>query len=96
MGDTRTAVLTSSPFNPVSKIVGEPSNPEVSKWFRQMCPNLILVTAPLEVGRKKNHLGMLQQDTVFQARNCQAYNPPLFAPTSTPFFPKGSTVTQRE
>ena len=86
MGGARTAVLASFPFNPVSKIVGEPSNSEVSKWFRQMCSNLISVTAPLEVGRGKGHLGMLQQDAVFQARNGQAYNPPLFAPTSTPFF----------
>ena len=39
---------------------------------------------------------MLQQDAVFQERNGQAYNPPLFAPTSTPVFPTGSTVVQRE
>ena len=84
MGDARTVVLASFPFNPVSKIVGKPSNYEVSKWFRQMCSNLISVTAPLEVGRGKGHLGMLQQDALFQARNVQAYNPPLFAPTSTP------------
>ena len=94
MGDARTAVLASFLFNPVSKIVGNPSNPEVSKWFRQMCANLILVTAPLEVGLGKGHLGMLQQEAVFQARNGQAYNPPLFAPTSNPVFPTGSTVAQ--
>ena len=96
MGDARTAVLASFPFNPVSKIVGEPSNPEVSKWFRQICSNLILVTAPLEVGRGKGYLGMLQKEAVFQARNVQAYNPPLFAPTYTPVFPTGSMVAQRE
>ena len=72
MGDARTAVLASFPFNPVSKTVGEPSNSEVSKRFRQICSNLISVTAPLEVGRGKGHLGMLQQDAVFQARNGQA------------------------
>ena len=86
MGDARTAVLTSLPFNPVSKIIGKPSNPEVSKWFRQMCSNLISVTAPLEVGRGKGHLGMLQKEAVFQERNGQAYNLPLFSPTSTPVF----------
>ena len=32
----------------------------------------------------------------FLARNGQAYNPPLFAPTSTPVFPTGSTVAQRK
>ena len=63
MGDARTAVLSSSPFNPFRKIAGEPSNSEVSKWFRQIFSNLISVTAPLEVGRGKDHLGMLQQDT---------------------------------
>ena len=72
MGDARMAVLASFPFNPVSKTVGEPSNSEVSKRFRQMCSNLISVTAPLEVGRGKGHLGMLQQDAVFQARTGQA------------------------
>ena len=56
MGDARTVVLASLPFNLVSKIVGNPSNSEVSKWFRQMCSNLILLTAPLEVGRGKGHL----------------------------------------
>ena len=86
MGDARTAVLVSFPFNPVSKIVGKTSNPKVSKWFRKMCSNLISVTAPLKVGRGKSHLGMLQQDAVFQARNGQAYNPSLFALTSTPVF----------
>ena len=96
MGDARTAVLASFPSNPVRNIVGETSNPKVSKWFRKMCSNLISVTAPLEVGRGKGHLGMLQQDAVFQARNGQAYNPPLFAPTSIPVFPTGSTVDQRE
>ena len=96
MGDARTAVLASFPFNPVSKIVSEPSNTELSKWFRKMCSNLISVNAPLEVGRGKGHLGMLQQDAVFQAHNGQAYNPPLFVPTSTPVFPTGSTVAQRE
>ena len=60
MGDARTAVLASFPFNPVSKIVGEPSNSEVSKWFRKMYSNLISVTAPLGVGRGNGHLGMLQ------------------------------------
>ena len=39
---------------------------------------------------------MLQQDAVFQARNGQAYNSTLFAPTSNPVFPIGSTVAQRE
>ena len=86
MGDARTAVLASFPFNPVRKIVGDPYNPEVSKWFRQICSNLISVTAPLEVGRRKGQLGMLQQEAVFQARNGQSYNLPLFAPTSTPVF----------
>ena len=74
MGDARTAVLVSFPFNPVRKIVGEPSNPKVSKWFRQMCSNLISVNASLKVGRGKGHLGMLQQEEVFQAQNGQAYN----------------------
>ena len=96
MGDARTVVLASFPFNPVSKIIGKPSNSEVSKWFRQIFSNLISVTAPLEVGRGKGHSGMLQQDAVFQARNSQAYNPPLFAPTSTPVFPTGSAAAQRE
>ena len=96
MGGARTAVLASFPFNPVSKIVGKPSNTKVSKWFRQMCSNLILVTAHLEVGCGKGHLGMLQQDGVFQARNSQAYNLPLFTPTSTPVFPTGSTSAQGE
>ena len=77
MEDARTAVLASFPFKPVRKIVGEPSNPEVSKWFRQMCSNLISVTATLEVGRRKGHLVMLQQEAVFQARNGQAHNPPI-------------------
>ena len=61
-----------------------------------MCSNLISVTAPLEAGCGKGHLGMLQQEAVFQARNVQAYNPFLFAPTYTPVFPTGSTVAQHK
>ena len=45
---------------------------------------------------RKGHLVILQQEAVFQARNGQAHNPPLFAPTSTSIFQTGSTVAQRE
>ena len=76
--------------------MGKPTYPSMKKWKKQMNTNLIFVKTPQTWGRRKGHLGLLQDPVVFHAINGASYNPPGAAPLTYPLIPQGATTAARE
>ena len=93
---SRDDVFVFMPHQIIIKMVGKPTYPGMKKRKKLMNANLTAVKTPQTWGRRKGHIGHLQDPVVFHARNGAAYNPPKTAPLPYLLIPQGATTAARE
>ena len=91
---TRESVLALMPHHTLTKINGEPTHSAVKKLEKELGSNLIAVPCPW--GRRKGHLGILQDVAVFAQCNGGLFTPPMQAPPTYPDLPPAASTTQHE
>ena len=82
------------PHNVLTSVLGEPRHKQIKMVIRELTANLMAVSCPW--GHGKGHLGLLQDPTIYTARNGEAFTIPDDKPPAYPIMPNGATAPQRE
>ena len=95
MSDTVSAnsIRTQMPHNVLTRVLGEPTHKQIKMVIRELTANLMAVSCPL--GHGKGHC-LLQDPTIYAARNGEAFTIPANEPPAYPVMPNGATAPQRE
>ena len=69
MSDTVSAdsIRAQMPNNVLTSILEEPTHKQIKMAIRELTANLMVVSCPW--GHDKGHLGLLQDPTIYEARN---------------------------
>ena len=96
MSDTVSAdsIRAQMPHNILTRVLGEPTHKQIKTVIRELTANLMAISCPW--GHGKGHLGLLQDPTIYTARNGEAFTIPAYEPPAYPFMPNGATAPQRE
>ena len=96
MSDTVSAdsIKAQMPHRTLTRVLGEPTHKQIKMVIREITANLMAVSCPW--GHSKGHLGLLQDPTIYLARNGAAFTIPAAEPPTYPVIPIGATVQQRE
>jgi hypothetical protein len=94
MSDTVSAdsIKAQMPHPVLTRVLGKPTHKQVKMVIRELTANLMAVSCPW--GHGKEHLGLLQDPTIYAARNGGAFNIPLNEPPAYPVMPNGTTAPQ--
>ena len=82
------------PHNILTRVLGEPTHKQIKMVIQELTANLTAVSCPW--GHGKGHLGLLQDPTIYTARNGEAFTIPADKPPAYPVMPNGATAPQRE
>ena len=82
------------PHNILTRVLGEPTHKQIKMVIQELTANLTAVSCPW--GHGKGHLGLLQDPTIYTARNGEAFTIPTDKPPAYPVMPNGTTAPQRE
>ena len=96
MSDTVSAdsIRAQMPHNVLTRVLGEPTHKQIKMVIRELTANLIAVSCPW--GHGKGHLGLLQDPTIYTARNGEAFTIPVNEPPAYPIMPNGATAPQHK
>jgi hypothetical protein len=88
------SIKAQMPHAILTRVLGEPTHKQVKIVIRELTTNLMAISCPL--GHNKGHLGLLQDPTIYLARNGAAFTIPAAEPPTYPVIPVGTNVQQRE
>ena len=96
MSDTVSAdsIRAQMPHNVLIRVLGEPTHKQINMVIWELTANLMAVSCPW--GHGKGHLGLLQDPTIYAARNGEAFTIPANKPPAYPVMPNSATAPQRE
>jgi hypothetical protein len=96
MSDTVSAdsIRAQMPHNMLTRVLEEPMHKQIKTVIRKLTANLMAVFCPW--GHNKGHLGLLQDPTIYAARNSEAFTIPADESPAYPVMPNSATAPQRE
>ena len=96
MSDTESAdsIRAQMPHNMLTRVLEEPTHKQIKMVIRELTANLMAVFCPW--GHDKGHLGLLQDPTIYAARNSEAFTIPADKPPAYPVMPNSATAPQPE
>ncbi len=96
MSDTVSAdsIKAQMPHVILTRVLRETTHKQVKMVIRELTANLMAISCPC--GHNKGHLGLLQDPSIYLARNEAAFTIPAAEPPTYPIIPVGTNVQQRK
>jgi hypothetical protein len=77
-----------------TRVFGKPTHKQIKTIIGKLLANLMAISCPW--GHSKGHLGLLQDPTIYLARNGEVFNIPKNEPPAYPVLPAGAMTANRK